>query len=69
MAKKRRSAHFKRQVVDFAADAFVETVVASFSYAVEIRAQISEDLEELSGFLQREEEDDEDQDEDEDEEA
>ena len=40
-------------------DAFVETVVASFSYAVEIRAQIIEDLDELIGFLQREEEDDE----------
>ena len=64
MAKKRR-AQIASKVVDFARDAFVETVVASFSYAVEIRAQISEDLEELSGFLQREEEDDEDQDEDE----
>jgi hypothetical protein len=53
MATKRRSAHFKQQVVDFAADAFVETVVASFSYAVEIRAQMIEDLEELSGFWQR----------------
>ena len=53
MAKKRRSAHFKQQVVDFAADAFVETVVASFSYAVEIRAQIYEDLEELTGFWLR----------------
>jgi hypothetical protein len=58
MAKKRRSAHFKRQVVDFAADAFVETVVASFSYAIEVRAQIKEDLEELRGFWQREEDDD-----------
>jgi hypothetical protein len=52
MATKQRSAHFK-QVVDLAADAFVETVVASFSYAVEIRAPIIEDLEELSGFWQR----------------
>jgi hypothetical protein len=52
MATKRRSAHFK-QVVDFAADAFVETIVAGFSYGVEIRAQIYEDLEELSGFWQR----------------
>jgi hypothetical protein len=43
MATKRRSAHFK-QVVDLAADAFVETAVASFSDAVEIRAQIIEDL-------------------------
>jgi hypothetical protein len=59
MAKKRRSAHFKRQVVDFAADAFVETVVASFSYAIEIRAQMIEDLEKLSGLLLREEEDEE----------
>ena len=65
MATKRRSAHFKQQVVDFAADAFVETVVASFSYAVEIRAQIIEDLDELSGFLLREEDYDEDEDEDE----
>ena len=64
MAKKRRSAHFKRQVVDFGADALVETVAASFSYAVEIRAQIIEDLDELIGFLPREEEDDEDRDED-----
>jgi hypothetical protein len=65
MAKKRRSAHFKRQVVDFAADALVETVVAGFSYAIEIRAQIIEDLDELSGFLLREEDYDEDEDEDE----
>jgi hypothetical protein len=54
MAKKRR-AQIASKVVDFAGDAFVETVVASFSYAIEIRAQIIEDLEELSGFLQREE--------------
>ena len=57
MATKRRSAHFEQQVVDFGADAFVETVAASFSYAIEIRAQIIEDLDELIGFLQREEED------------
>jgi hypothetical protein len=43
MAKKQRSAHCK-QVVDFAADAFVGAVVASFSYAGEIRAQLYEDL-------------------------
>jgi hypothetical protein len=58
MAKKRRSAHFK-QVVDLAADAFVETVVASFSYAIEIRAQIKEDLEELRSFWQRDDDDEE----------
>jgi hypothetical protein len=52
MAKKRRSAHLK-QVVDLAADAFVETALASFSYGVEIRAQIYEDLEELTGFWLR----------------
>ena len=52
MAAKQRSAHFK-QLADLAADAFVGTVVASFSYAAEIRAQIIEDLEELSGFWQR----------------
>jgi hypothetical protein len=62
MATKERSAHFK-QVVDLAADAFVETVVASFSYAIEIRAQIKEDLEELRSFWQREEDDDDDDDE------
>jgi hypothetical protein len=62
MATKRRSAHFK-QVADLAADAFVETVVASFSYAIEIRAQIKEDLEELRSFWQREEEDDEEEEE------
>jgi hypothetical protein len=47
------------RVVDFAADALVETVVAGFSYAIEIRAQIIEDLDELSGFLLREEDYDE----------
>jgi hypothetical protein len=52
MATKQRSAHFK-QVVDLAADAFVEGIVAGFSYGVEIRAQIYEDLEELIGFWQR----------------
>jgi hypothetical protein len=70
MAKKRRSGHFKRQVGDFAADAFVETVVASVSYAFEVRAQMIEDLDELKSFLLREEEDedkDKDKDEDEDE--
>jgi hypothetical protein len=56
MAKKRRSAHLK-QVVDLAADAFVETALASFSYGIEIRAQIFEDLEELTGFLLRDDED------------
>ena len=67
-AKWRRSgvAHISSgRVVDFAADALVETVVAGFSYAIEIRAQIIEDLDELSGFLLREEDDDEDEDEDE----
>jgi hypothetical protein len=58
MATKQRSANFK-QVVDLAADAFVETVVASFSYAVEIRAQINEDLEELRSFWQRDDDDEE----------
>jgi hypothetical protein len=68
MAKKRRSAHFKRQVVDFAADALFETVVASFSYAFEVRAQMIEDLDALKGFWQREDEDrDEDRNEDEEE--
>ena len=62
MATKERSAHFK-QVVDLAADAFVETVVASFSYAIEIRAQIKEDLEELRSFWQRDDDDDDDDDE------
>jgi hypothetical protein len=57
MAKRRR-AQIASRVVDFAADAFVETVVASFSYAIEVRAQIKEDLEELRGFWQREEDDD-----------
>jgi hypothetical protein len=59
MAKKRRSAHFKRQVVDLAADAFVETVVASVSYAVEIRAQMIEDFDELKGFWQRDDDEEE----------
>ena len=58
MAPKERSAHSK-QVVDLAADAFVETVVASFSYAREIRAQIIEDLDELRSFWQRDDEDEE----------
>ena len=62
MATKERSAHFK-QVVDWAADAFVETVVASVSYAIEIRAQIKEDLEELRSFWQRDDDDDDDDDE------
>ena len=44
MATKQRSAHLK-QVVDLVADAFVEGIVAGFSYGVEIRAQIYEDLE------------------------
>ena len=57
MATKERSAHFK-QVVDLAADAFVETVVASVSYAIEIRAQIKEDLEELRSFWQRDDDND-----------
>jgi hypothetical protein len=57
MATKRRSAHFKQQVVDFGADAFVETVAASFSYAIEIRAQIIEDLDELIGLWQQDDDD------------
>jgi hypothetical protein len=44
MATKRRSAPAEQ-----AADAIIEAVVASFSYGVEIRAQIYEDLEELWG--------------------
>jgi hypothetical protein len=56
MAKKRRSPHLK-QVVDLAADAFSETVVAGFSYAGEIRAQMIEDFEELRSFWQRDDDD------------
>jgi hypothetical protein len=41
------------KVVDLVADAFIEGIVASFWYGVEIRAQIYEDLEELSDFWQR----------------
>jgi hypothetical protein len=47
-----KSAHLK-QIVDLVGDAFVEGLVAGFSYGVEIRAQIYEDLEELIGFWQR----------------
>jgi hypothetical protein len=47
-----KSAHLK-QVVDLVADAFVEGMVAGFSYGVEIRAQIYVDLEVLIGFWQR----------------
>jgi hypothetical protein len=50
MATKQRSVHSK-QVVDFVADAFVEGIVAAFSYGVEIRAQIYEDLEQLTKWL------------------
>jgi hypothetical protein len=63
MAKNRR-AQIASKVVDFAADAFVETVVASVSYAFEVRAQMIEDLDELKSFLLREDEDEEDRDED-----
>jgi hypothetical protein len=66
MAKKRR-AQIASKVVDFAADALVETVVASVSYAVEIRAQMIEDLDELIGFLQRDRGEDRNEDEDRDE--
>jgi hypothetical protein len=59
MATKRRSAHFKQQVVDFGADAFVETVAASVSYAFEVRAQMIEDLDELKSFWQRDDDDEE----------
>jgi NADH:ubiquinone oxidoreductase subunit D len=52
MAKKRRSPHLK-QIVDLAADAFVEAALTSFSYGIEVRAQIYEDLEELTGFRLR----------------
>jgi hypothetical protein len=52
MAKKRR-AQIASKVVDFAADAFVDVMVAGFSYGIEIRAQIYEDLEELTGFWLR----------------
>jgi hypothetical protein len=58
MATQQRSAHFKH-VVGLAADAFVEIVVASFSYGVEIRAQIIEDVEELRSFWQRDDDDEE----------
>jgi len=47
-----KSAHLK-QIVDLVGDAFVEGLVAGFSYGVEIRAQIYEALEELIGFWQR----------------
>jgi hypothetical protein len=47
MATKRRSAY-----VEQAAHALIEAAVASFSYGVEIRAQIYEDLEELWGIWQ-----------------
>jgi hypothetical protein len=62
MATKQRNAHFKH-VVGLAGDALFDTVVASVSYAFEVRAQMIEDLEELKTFLLREEEDDEDDDE------
>jgi hypothetical protein len=52
MAKKRR-AQIASKVVDFAADALVETVVASVSYAIEIRAQMIEDFDELKRFWQQ----------------
>jgi hypothetical protein len=44
-----------------AADVFVETVVAGFSYAVEIRAQMIEDFEELRTFWQRDDDDEEEE--------
>ena len=43
MAKKRR-VQIANKVVEFAADTFVDVMVAGFSYGIEIRAQIFEDL-------------------------
>jgi hypothetical protein len=60
MATKRRSADYKH-VAGLAADVFVETVVAGFSYAVEIRAQMIEDFEELRTFWQRDDDDEEEE--------
>jgi hypothetical protein len=62
MAKKRRSPRFKH-VAGLAGDVLVETIVASVSYAAEIRAQMIEDFDELKGFWQREDHDDEEEEE------
>jgi len=58
MTAKQRSSRFKH-VAGLAGDVLVETVVASVSYAFEVRAQMIEDLDELRSFLQQDDEDEE----------